>query len=132
MPRLDLDYSDATRYAELLGLVRMAIGVMAWVAPDRITVPWVGPATERDTRTVLSRALGGRDIALGLGVLLAARNHKGTRGWVEAGGLADAGDLLATIMGYRSLPKYTRALVLAITAGAAAAAAVIAPALKEA
>src|SRR5665213_4553440 len=73
MPLLDIDYADATRYAELLGIVRIAIGLAAWAVPDRITEPWVGPTVDRDTRTVLTRALGGRDIALALGALLAAR-----------------------------------------------------------
>ena len=131
MPLLDIDYADATRYAELLGIVRIAIGLAAWAVPDRITEPWVGPTVDRDTRTVLTRALGGRDIALGLGALLAARRHRGARGWVEAGGLADAGDLLASLIGYRGLPRWTRLGIVALTAGAVAAAAVVAPALSE-
>ena len=126
-----IDYADAVRAAEGLALIRVGIGVAAWIRPDRITDPWVGPTTDPVTRGVLSRALGARDIALGLGALLAARNHRGVRGWVEAGGLADAGDLAATLIAFRRLPRLTRWGLLAVTGAAVASAGVLAPALSE-
>lgn len=126
-----LDYADAVRAAEVLALIRVAIGVAAWVAPARVTEPWVGRSSEPGSRAVLSRALGARDVALGLGALLAARNHKGLRGWVEAGGLADSGDLVATLVGFGHLPRLTRWALLVVTGGAVAAAGVLAPALSE-
>lgn len=129
MPLVNIDHADACRYAEKLAYVRIAIGVCALLAPDLVTVPWVGRTTEREARAVLSRGLGARDIALGLGTLLAARQNGKVRGWVEAGGLADAGDLVSTIVGYRHLPRTGRLGVAALTAGAVAAAAVLAPAL---
>lgn len=126
-----IDYSDAVRGAEALALIRVGIGVAAWVMPDRITDPWVGPSDDPGPRAVLSRALGARDIALGLGALLAARNHRSVRGWVEAGGLADTGDLVATLISFRRLPRFTRWGLLAVTAGAVGAAAVLAPSLND-
>ena len=126
-----IDYTDAVRAAEALALLRVGIGLAAWVMPDRITDPWVGPTRDPKPRAVLSRALGGRDVALGLGALLAARNHKGVRGWVEAGGLADTGDLVATLIAFRRLPRFTRWGLLVMTGGAVAAAAVLAPSLDD-
>jgi hypothetical protein len=125
------DFADAVRAAEILALIRIGLGVMAWVAPALITEPWVGPTGEADARAVLSRALGARDISLGLGALLAARNHRGLRGWVEAGGLADAGDLVATLIGFRRLPRFSRWGLVAMTAAAVVAAGVLAPSLTE-
>lgn len=126
-----IDYSDAVRGAEALALIRVGIGVAAWLLPDRITDPWVGPSKDPVPRAVLSRALGARDIALGVGALLAARNHRSVRGWVEAGGLADSGDLVATLIAFRRLPRLTRWGLLAVTGGAVAAAAVLAPSLSD-
>ena len=126
-----IDFADAVRGAETLALVRVGIGLAAWILPDHLTDPWVGPSTDPKTRAVLSRALGARDVALGAGALLAARNHKGVRGWVEAGGLADAGDLVATLIAFRRLPRLTRWGILAMTGGAVAAAAILAPSLGE-
>lgn len=130
-PAATIDYADAVRGAEALALLRVGLGVAAWVAPERVTDPWVGPSDDPGPRAVLSRALGARDVALGLGALLAARGHKGVRGWVEAGGLADAGDLVATLIAFRRLPRLTRWALLAVTGGAVAAAVVLAPSLAE-
>lgn len=107
---------------------RLALGVFAFVAPERAARPWVGRGAGADRR-VLCRALGARDIALGLGALVAAQRGAPLRGWVEAGGLSDAGDTLATLLSLGQLPPLGRIAVLAASGGAAAAAAVAAPSL---
>jgi hypothetical protein len=61
--------------------------------------------------------MGARDLALGLGAILAMRHDAPVRGWVEAGGLADAGDLAATLLAWRSLPRASRWGVAVLTAG---------------
>ncbi len=108
---------------------RVALGVVAVAAPVAAARPWVGAATVGPASAVLGRALGGRDLALGLGALLAARRGAPLRGWVEAGGLADWGDVTATLLSFGRLPRWGRWLVLAASAGAAATAAVVAPSL---
>ena len=75
---------------------------------------------------LLARALGGRDVALGVGVLMALRHEAPARGWVEAGGLADAGDVLVTLAALNELPRRGRWVVLA-----AASAGVLAAALTS-
>ncbi len=50
------------------------------------------------------RSVGGRDLALGLGALLALRRGAPLRGWVEAGALADLADGLAGVLAFGSLP----------------------------
>ena len=104
----------------MLAGVRAGLGVAALAAPTVVARPWVGRDARLGTVRVLGRALGARDLALGLGALLALRRDRPTRGWIEAGGLADMGDLVATLVGFRSLPRYGRWLVLA-AAGAGAA-----------
>jgi hypothetical protein len=79
---------------------------------------------------VLGRALGGRDLALGLGALAALQRvpqrvppgRAGRAGaWVGAGALADSLDALVTVAAWDELPPAGRWLV-AMSAGGAAVA----------
>jgi hypothetical protein len=76
-----------------IALARVGIGVGATLAPAAVSRLQFGSTTPGQTMTV--RMLGARDLALGVGALLAARHGSTSlRGWVEAGGLADAIDAL--------------------------------------
>ncbi len=123
-----LDTSRARRAAGALAAARAALGVVAFVAPTVPARPWVGHADARlPAVRLFARTLGARDLALGLGALIALREGDDVRGWVEAGGLADTGDTIATLVTFRSLPKRTRWAILASTIGAAVMAVVLAP-----
>lgn len=116
-----------------LAVVRIAIGVTALAAPSLVSRPWVGDARGVTAR-VLGRALGGRDLALGLGALAALRAippagtaagtsaaAAGTAGaWVGLAALADFLDLVTTAAAWDDEPALGRWLV-AISAGGAAA-----------
>lgn len=120
----------ARRCARLLSYGRIGLGVTAVLAPRLPSTPWVGgDEARRPSLQLLARALGGRDIALGLGPVLALRHHAPARGWIEAGGLADAGDLFGTVLTWRSLPRRTRPAMVAIIAASLVASRVLAPAL---
>ena len=122
---------DARRYARLLSCARMGLGVTALVAPRLPSVPWVGGAeARRPAIQLLARSLGARDLALGLGPVLALRHDAPARGWVEAGGLADAGDLLGTLVAWRSLPRRTRLVMLGIITTSMVASRVLATSLE--
>jgi hypothetical protein len=123
------------RGAVALALGRTAIGVAALASPALIARPWVGEASGPAAR-VLGRALGGRDLALGLGALAALqrvplprvplpRVPPGPAGragaWVGAGALADSLDALVTVAAWDELPPAGRWLV-AMSAGGAAVA----------
>ena len=112
--------------------VRAAIGAAAWFAPKLALRPWVGGvvASEPGGR-LLGRSLGARDLALGIGAILAERHDAPVRGWIEAGALSDVGDFLGTLGTFSKLPKATRWGVLAMTAGAVAAGALIAPCIDR-
>jgi hypothetical protein len=79
-----------------IALGRVALGVVATLAPAAAARFQFGSA--RPALTIAVRMLGARDLALGVGVLLAAR-HGSTqlRGWVEAGALADGVDAAAFV-----------------------------------
>ncbi len=119
-PPLDRDRSR--RLARLLAMGRMGLGIVAMAAPQLPLRPWVGDRRGDSGALLLARALGARDLALGLGALLALRHDGAVRGWVEAGGMADAGDAVVTVVAFRSLPARGRWAVLgAATSGAVAA-----------
>jgi hypothetical protein len=92
--------------------------VTAVAAPKLVARPWIGAEAGGLGAAVLGRALGGRDIALGLGLLLAARRDRPLRGWAEAGALADLVDAATTAWAFGRLPERGRLLVLASAATA--------------
>lgn len=143
---IDLRSKDARRTqlrrgAAAVAAARVAIGVAALVWPAVPSRPWVGAGTgdgngdgagagsaELASR-VFGRALGGRDLGLGLGALVAlgrlSREGNGepeaesASVWVAAGALADALDVATTLVAWRDLPRVTRWLVIGSAAGAA-------------
>ncbi|HYH51782.1 MAG TPA: hypothetical protein VEG38_19740 [Acidimicrobiia bacterium] len=127
-----MERDQARQLAEAVAWGRIGIGITALVAPTAPLRPWVGRDFAWQPRAkLLARSLGARDVALGLGVILALRHDAPVRGWVEGGGVADAGDVLATLLAFPKLPKGGRWLVLLSAAGAAAAARLAAPALDD-
>lgn len=118
--------------AASLAWSRVALGATAVVLPSVPLRPWLGrDEAWRPRSRLLARALGGRDLALGLGVVMALRKQSPVRGWVEAGGVADAGDVLATLLAFGSLPKKGRMLVLGAAGGAVAVARLTAPSVDS-
>lgn len=101
-----------------IAVARVGIGIAATLTPGLMSRLQFGSDTP--SQRILVRMLGGRDLALGLGVLMAARRgSSGVRGWVEAGGLADGIDALAFA---RSRPgDANRRGLTTLVAGASAA-----------
>lgn len=104
----------------VVAVARVGLGLAALLAPVTATRAWVGPGRGPAT-TVLGRALGGRDIALGAGALLALRSGTDAelRRWAIAATMSDSVDTLVTLISWQSLPKRGRVMVLAASAGAA-------------
>jgi hypothetical protein len=99
---------------------RVAIGVTALAWPAAPSRPWVGAAADDLAARVFGRALGARDLALGLGALAALQGEDASASaWVAAGALSDSLDVVASLASWRELPRIGRWLV----AGSAAAAA---------
>lgn len=116
-----MDRDTARRAAGALAAGRVALGVTAMLAPALPSRPWVGADATRPTIKLLARSLGARDLAIGLGGLLALRHDGPVRGWMEAGGVCDLGDLAGTLVHFRALPRTGRLLILAVTSASAAA-----------
>jgi len=113
----------ARRGAAAVAAGRVAIGLAALAVPSVPSRPWVGAAADDLAATVFGRALGARDVALGVGTLAALRrtaaDPESASVWVAAGALSDALDVVASLSSWRRLPRTGRWLV-AGSAGAAA------------
>lgn len=104
--------------ARLLAATRVGFGALFLLAPGFLARAWVGEGAVEPAAKALARGLGIRDAALGLGVLVAIKRDESAGGWLEAGALADVGDAVATLVGWRHLPSPQRWLALAASAGA--------------
>lgn len=106
--------------ARAVAALRVGLGVAALVSPGLAARPWVGTSAAEPAGVVLGRAAGVRDLALGAGVLLAARQGpRAERTWVAAGAVCDAVDAATTLAAWRSLAA-GRLLVAGAAVGAAA------------
>jgi hypothetical protein len=111
------------RGATAVAAGRVALGLPALAWPSVPARPWVGATADDLAARVFGRALGARDLALGLGALAAlagpAAEPGSASGWVAAGALSDALDVVASLASWRELPPLTRWLVAASAGGAA-------------
>jgi hypothetical protein len=128
--RTALRYAVTGATAVAAGRVGLGLIALAWPAvPAR---PWVGASADDPATQVFGRALGARDLALGLGALAALRQSRPasisgpaasqpavSAAWLAAGALSDALDVVATAASWPELPSRTRWLVAASAGGAA-------------
>ena len=115
----------ASTLAKGLAINRVAFGVGYIAAPERTGSGWVGKAAKKGGATVLTRALGVRDLVLGAGALWAMRQGDGAaRPWFAAHAVADATDLAATVVAKDSLPRSGFRFALAM-AGVSTAIAIV-------
>lgn len=107
-----MDDEDLTR---MLGLMRAAIGAACLLFPRRLARLWMGDATA--STAMAMRGLGGRDLALGLGLLRALEDEGHVARWLEAGAVADASDTLSAVTA-SEMPSTRRLLSLLVAGGA--------------
>ena len=114
---------DAT--VKAVAIARIALGMSYLATPSLALRLWPGRPADSDPDAALLRMMarhtGGRDIAIGLGALLAQRHDAPVRGWLEAAMLADAVDALSIVIAWRHLPRTTAVLMLGAALGAAVA-----------
>jgi hypothetical protein len=112
------DYFRTT--ARLVAWGRVGVGTAAVLTPSLVARPWVGDVGDDVPARLLARAMGGRDLVLGIGTLrgLSVSDAEG-RPWVALGGVADLVDAVATMVAFGHLPRRARWAYLAIALGAA-------------
>jgi len=103
------------------GLSRVVFGLVAATVPEKIGQTWVGEDASRVSNKTVFRAMGFRDIALGIGATEAAlRDEAGP--WLAVSLLADLGDVAATLISINGLDR-KGVVTTSFLAGSAAVAA---------
>jgi hypothetical protein len=101
--------------AALISLGRFLFGAAFIARPKLLEGAWIGRQARLPGAQVLGRAVGARDLALGLGGLQAtARDDFSVRPWLAAAAICDAVDFGATYAAGRRIPRSGRNGVLAI------------------
>jgi hypothetical protein len=109
---------DQHQIARALAALRIVTGGLLLVAPGVPARLWLGERGDPSVK-LLARAMGARDLALGVGALRALTTGEPAMPWVAGGAASDATDALASLLGLgRRHPG--RALVMGAVAGAAA------------
>ena len=94
---------------------RLLFGVAFIAQPKLMERGWIGKQARLPGAQVLARAVGARDLALGLGGLQAvARDDGSARPWLAAAAICDSVDFGASWVAGRGIPPQARAGVLAI------------------
>lgn len=78
--------------------MRIAIGAAAVIAPRLATRLMSREKDSTGVAPLFIRMLGARDIALGLGAVIAIDRGAPVRGWVEGAALSDAADCLSCLI----------------------------------
>lgn len=104
------------RLAYMTAIARIAIGTGFMAAPRLTGRTWVGDEAGRTRTALFIRALGARDVALGLGTARALATGAPARSWLRASLLADATDLAVTLAAWKELEPEARAVVAPIAA----------------
>jgi len=114
--------SDVQGRIRAVAVGRIALGASFVLAPGLALRAWPGHGEARGpVDRLLARSVGVRDVALGLGTLMAVDHDTPVRGWLEAAMLADAGDAAAIVLGFRHLPRLRAVAMLGASVGAAVA-----------
>jgi hypothetical protein len=101
--------------AGLISLGRLLFGVAFIAEPRLMERAWIGKQARLPGAQLLTRAVGARDLALGLGGLQAlTRNDGSARPWLTAAAVCDAVDFGATWTAGRGIPRQARTGVLVI------------------
>ena len=110
---------DDKQRAEMLNAGRTFFGAGMVLAPRLALGGWVGQDANLPAVQLIGRTMGIRDAAIGVGTLLALRDGKDAKVWLQLGLAADAVDCAATLIAARKLST-KKAFVVAAMAAAAA------------
>ncbi len=116
---------DAHLLAKLLATGRIGIGLALFLAPSRAAHIWLGDDAALPATSTAVRGLGARDVALGMGTLIALRSaadvgddldgDRDAERWLEAGIVADLADAAATLLPGRLGPGQIASVGIALS-----------------
>ena len=124
--------TDPLTTARTLAVGRTLVGIVALLAPKKVGRLFLGSnIADAPAGTTVVRTIGGRDLALGLGLLVADRRKRPLRGWIEAGVLVDALDAVVAAFASRGVPFLSRVLLFFLAAGSATSGIIAANGLRD-
>jgi|SRR5215203_1376827 len=101
--------------AVVISVARFLFGIAFIAKPTLMEPAWIGKQARVPGAQVLARAVGARDLVVGLGGLHAVtREHRLARPWLAAGAICDAVDFGATLAAGRTIPRQARSALLVI------------------
>ena len=104
-----------------LAINRIAFGASLVALPALAGPTWVGAvAAARPGTRLFARAIGARDVALGLGALMAMGDAQSARRWFQGHAISDGIDFLATAAAGSDLPTGPRLFALGMAGGSTA------------
>ncbi len=111
---------DRIHLTRLLAIGRIGAGAAFLLAPKVAGRGWFGDAVDHPGTLVAIRALGIRDLVLGLGAYRALDVGGDAETWVTLGIVCDAVDATATATSIRHLPTATALATIAVASAAVA------------
>jgi hypothetical protein len=102
-----------------LARCRIAIGAAAVLAPRQAARAMGGPQAAEGIAPAFARMIGARDVALGLGTVIALDRGKPVRGWLEGSALSDTVDFAACVLARERIPPTALRLAAGLGAGSA-------------
>jgi hypothetical protein len=112
---------EDAKLAIVIARCRIGLGMFA-VATPGLATRIIGSRRESEVIAPLfARMLGARDIAFGLGTVIALDRGKPVRGWLEGSALVDAADCVSCVLAREDMSPG----VFGVSAGLAAASAII-------
>ncbi len=103
---------------QLMGALRLAIGIGLCVAPGISGRFWMGPEGATWTAKAALRSLGAREVAIGLG-LLDGIDEGRARTWLQAGVISDVADAANALFFFEGVHPVKRLAWVALPAVAA-------------
>ena len=110
---------DERETARTLGIARIVVGSAMFLMPNLVAKLWTGERADGVSADLGLRGMGARDVALGLGLVMALDRGAPVRGWLEAGVLSDSADAVGTLMNWRDLPAWRSLPLIAAEVGTA-------------
>jgi len=122
---------DLRNVARVQAAGRVLVGAALLIAPKAAGAGWIGDAAGEKPTGVYSRALGIRDLVMGVAVLATLHDRQQARPWLLAGIAADTVDLAATLVARAELPGMGQTVAPAVAGGSAALGAAVLAALER-
>src|SRR5688572_7458733 len=97
---------DRKTQAMAVGIIRAGVGAALVAAPGWAGRIWVGPGADGPGSKVFARAIGARDLALGIKILQGTSNGENVGHWIRTGFVADLADAAATGVAARNLTPW--------------------------